>query len=156
MKQVVLKQVNRATWDARTLPANAADLMKRLRASGLPLSDQTADIEEESDNSKITALISIVDTTVDAYVATPSGILYRFSPGEFDAEWWAFALRNYYCVTGSMADRLKLAEMASVDLSKIKGKVVIRTKSADTSGLTLDQLLDQVAPALAGQANLFA
>lgn len=156
MKQVVLKQVNRATWDARTVPANAADLMKRLRAAGLPLTDQATDDDEESDNARITALISIVDTKIEAYVATPSGILYRFSPGEFDAEWWAFALRNYYCVTGSMADRMKLAKMASVDLSKIKGKVVIRTKSADTSGLTLAQLLDQVAPALAGQENLFA
>lgn len=124
-----------------------------MRASGLPLAHADSG-EEESDNSKITAIIAINSEQVDAYVATPSGLLYRFTPSEFEAEWWSFALRSYHVVTGNMADRQWLIERASVDAVQVKGKCLSRAKGGGLSGLSLEQLFEQMCPSQ--QSSLFA
>ena len=64
----------------------------------------------------------------------------------FATGFWAFAARNYYLVTGNIADRTGLAERAGVDLSTIKvsGRALQRAKADGLSGMTLDQLLEAV------------
>lgn len=142
----------RRTWDTRVDPEPFDDLLARVRASDLPLDSQNEISGDEVDNSKITALISVIDGDVEAYIATPSGHLFRMSPGafevEFEPEWWPFALRNYYIVTGNMVDRLELAAMADVDPKTIKGRCVIRRNSTKISRMTLGSLFDEVCPAI--------
>lgn len=147
--------LSRATWEMRALigEAQAHALVARMRASDLPLASPSHDEAGESDSSKITALISFVNGQADAYVATPSGLLYRFAPPEFEAHWWSVALRYYHVVTGNMADRLRLAELAGVDPAQIKGKCLSRLKCTALSGLSLEQILDQACPTQ--QSSLF-
>lgn len=118
-------------------------------AAGLPLAptkgeEEGADDDEAS--TKITAVISFLDGVAEAYVACPSGILYRFSPPVFEPEWWSFALRNYYCVTGNLSDRAALVAVAGVT-EKVVGKALIRKKSDQPSGLSLVALMRELTPA---------
>ena len=64
----------------------------------------------------------------------------------FEPGFWAFAARNYYLVTGNIADRTGLAERAGVDMStnKVTGRAIQRTKAEGPSGMTLDQILEAI------------
>lgn len=145
------------TWETKELVADPARLLARMRSAGLPLQDGVAgEVEGESDGSKITALVAVSADGLAAIVASPSGLVYRLEPEIIEQEWWSFAARYYYIVTGNLADRQLLAEHAGVELSAVKGKTISRKKLAEPSGLTLDQLLDQACPELAQrQESLF-
>ncbi|QEL56035.1 hypothetical protein [Chromobacterium paludis] len=135
------------TWASKVVIAEPDRLLARMRAAGLPLQEGTAgEAEGESDNSKITALVAVGDDRLSAIVATPSGLVYRLEPERIEPDWWSFAARYYYIVTGNLADRQMLAELAGIQASAVKGKTISRKKSAELSGLTLDQLLDQACP----------
>lgn len=126
--------------------------MRRLRAAGLPLIE--GEVEDDSDGGgadgkgQITAIIAFNDGKINALIATPSGIIYRIDPSIFHAPWWAFALRNYYIVTGNMHDRKVLCELTETDTKLVKGKVVNRKKVDEPSGKTLAELMAEVAPEL--------
>lgn len=146
-----------ASWASKVAIDDPARLLARMRGAGLPLQDGGAgEVEGESDSSKITALVAVSEDRLAAIVATPSGLVYRLEPEVIEQEWWSFAARYYYIVTGNLADRQLLAEHAGVELSAVKGKTISRKKLAEPSGLTLDQLLDQARPELAQrQESLF-
>lgn len=61
----------------------------------------------------------------------------------FEAQFWAFAVSNYYLVTGNLVDRRLLAERAGVDvaLTKVNGRPLARTKDDRPSGMALDDML---------------
>lgn len=118
-------------------------------AAGLPLAaskTEGAEAGNEAGSTKITAVISFLEGLAEAYVASPSGIVYRFSPSVFEPEWWSFALRNYYCVTGNFADREALAASAGITAWG-DGKTLIRKKSDQPSGLSLVALMRELTPA---------
>lgn len=135
------------TWQSQVPPANPATLIARIHASSLPLS------AGGDDNADILALVAYQDGAISAYVATPSGLIYHLLPQEFEADWWGFALRNYYIVTGNMHDRAQLAERCGVELDLVSGKCISRVKTPTASGLSLEQLFDAACPSL--QAGLF-
>ncbi len=148
------------TWDCRAQIMGEISLFERLKSAGLPLSmaSEGADgvNEGESAGGAIVALVSVVGSRLAALVATPSGITYRFEPEAIEPTWWDFAARNYYVVTGNMADRQMLALRAGVDPKVIKGRTWYRKKDAEPSGLGLDELIDLVAPTIDQvQADLF-
>lgn len=139
------------TWDCRTPIMGEASLFDRLKSAGLPLSmaGEGADglVEGESAAGAIVALVSVAGGRLAALVATPSGLMYRFEPEAIEPTWWDFAARNYYVVSGNMADRQQLALRAGVEPKAIKGRTWFRSKDAEPSGLGLDELIDLVAPA---------
>lgn len=148
------------TWDCRAPIMGEASLFERLKSAGLPLSmaGEGADglAEGESAAGAIVALVSVAGGRLAALVATPSGLMYRFEPEAIEPTWWDFAARNYYVVTGNMADRQQLALRAGVEPKAIKGRTWFRSKDAEPSGLGLDELIDLVAPARDQvQADLF-
>lgn len=148
------------TWDCRAPIMGEVSLFERLKSAGLPLSmaGEGADglAEGESAAGAIVALVSVAGGRLAALVATPSGLMYRFEPEAIEPTWWDFAARNYYVVTGNMADRQQLALRAGVEPKAIKGRTWFRSKDAEPSGLGLDELIDLVAPARDQvQADLF-
>lgn len=127
------------TWESRTAVEDAPAVIGALRAAGLPVGipgDESAYIICVVENSLIPK----------ALVACPNGSVFRFEPTLFEPGFWAFAARNYYLVTGNIADRTGLAERAGVDLStnKVSGRALQRAKADGPSGMTLDQLLEAV------------
>lgn len=144
-----------STWKSQVAISNPKDLLARLRSAGLPLAEPSGEGEEgDSDNSKLCLVASVVDGAVAAVVASPSGLVFRFEPDLVDPQWWAFATKNYYVVTGNAQDRKLLADIGGVDLKVIKGKTVSRKKDAEPSRMTLDQLLETLCPA-ERQSGLF-
>lgn len=148
------------TWDCRVQIMGEASLFERLKSAGLPLSmaSEGADglAEGESASGAIVALVSVAGGRLAALVATPSGLMYRFEPEAIEPTWWDFAARNYYVVTGNMADRQQLALRAGVEPKAIKGRTWFRSKDAEPSSMGLDELIDLVAPARDQvQADLF-
>lgn len=139
------------TWDCRAQIMGEISLFERLKSAGLPLSMASGGAdgltESESSAGAIVALVSVVGGRLAALVATPSGLMYRFEPEAIEPTWWDFAARNYYVVTGNMADRQQLALRAGVEPKAIKGRTWFRSKDAEPSGLGLDELIDLVAPA---------
>lgn len=149
------------TWSEQVTIYGKTSLIDRLRSAELPLSGGDADTADsnaaaESTSAAIVALVAVSATKISALVATPSGLLYRFEPKAIERSWWDFAARNYYVVTGNMADRQQLALHAGVEPKAIKGKTWFRKKDADLTGLSLDEIIDLVAPARDQvQAELF-
>ncbi len=152
VKKTVVAQepLSRVTWDSRASLNGVRELFERMRASGLPLASSGGEEAGDGDVSKITALVALNDGRVEAFVAAPSGLVFRFAPEVVEPHWWSFALRNYYIVTGNLADRLALAEVAEVDAILIKGKCISRLKGSSLSGMTLDQLLELACPTQQG------
>ena len=146
-----------ASWASKVAIDDPVRLLARMRSAGLPLQDGGAgEVEGESDSSKITALVAVGADRLAAIVASPSGLVYRLEPEVIEQDWWSFAARYYYVVTGNLADRQLLAEHAGVEIGLVKGKTISRKKAAELSGLSLDQLLDQACPELAQrQESLF-
>lgn len=134
--------MSRLTWESQINIEDPAAVLATLRQAGLPLAESGADlVEEESTNSRIVAIMAPAGDTIHAIVATPSGFVYRFEPPEIDIEFWSFALRHYYVVTGNMADRLLLAKQADVDIKGVTGRAMDRKKTDAPSGLLLDEML---------------
>ena len=131
-KAKVLTPVNKATWNSKVEPNNKENIIKEMK-SKLSIED-------------ITAIVSIKDNIIDAYVLTPSNILYQFTvdstTDDFDIDWWAFALRNYYVVFANSFDKGWMSDLAQVELKDVTGKVLQKGKSSGTlSQLSLDELL---------------
>lgn len=144
-----------STWRGKVQLPNRAELLSRLRAAGLPLAESIGSVEVgESEGSKITALISLAGEVPSAILAIPNGFVYRIEPLEFDREWWEFAAKYYYVVTGNMDDRKELARITKADLVDIKGRLAVRKKTEGLSGLGLDEILESIAP-IASQSGLF-
>lgn len=107
-------------------------LARALRASGQPLG--------ASDD--FLCLLALDGPLPRAVVVTPSGLAYRMEPAELDPVIWSFAARNYFVVTGNLADRQRLAELANLpDVKEIGGSALSRKKGSSVSGISLDQLL---------------
>ncbi|MFK4705602.1 hypothetical protein ABIC83_002441 [Roseateles asaccharophilus] len=137
-----------STWKARVQIQNEKDLLARLRSAGLPLAEPSGEGEEgDSDNSKLCAVVSVIDGVLAAVVASPSGLVFRFEPDHVDPQWWAFAAKNYYIVTGNAQDRKLLADLGGADIKAIKGRTVSRKKDSEPSRMSLDQLLETLCPA---------
>ena len=85
---------------------------------GIP-GDESADIICVVENSPIPK----------ALVACPNGSVFRFEPSVFEPGFWAFAARNYYLVTGNIADRTGLAERAGVDMGS--GEIAAEGSESD-------------------------
>ena len=126
------------------VPVDAIAVMSALKAAGFPLSSSTESNEGESDNSKLVCVAEIKGDLIHAIVASPSGIVYRFEPSVLEPAFWSFAGRNYYFVTGNIADRRRAAELAGIDVKLIKGKTLARGQGEALSGMTLDQMMAQI------------
>lgn len=123
---------------------DASSIMAALRAAGYPLSSSTDAAEGESDASKLVCIADVRESMMHAIVATPSGIVQRFEPSQFEPQFWSFACRHYYLVTGNIADRRRAAELAGVEIKDVKGRTLLRGKSEDLSGMTLDGMLANI------------
>ena len=150
------------TWEAQSPVKRAASLWARLKSSGLPLGAPASGDANEGDGDadagagSIIALVAVTESKAAALVATPSGLVYRFEPEQIDPAWWAFAATNYYVVTGNQVDRQQLAQLAGVESKAIKGRAWNRKKMTDPTNLSLDELIELVAPDKTGeQGELF-
>lgn len=135
---------SRITWDSQVPIPDAAALMVVLRAAGLPLSNTVEVLEDESGASCIVCIAALRLDGVHALVACPSGLMYRFEPAAFEQHFWHFACRNYYLITGNLADRREMADLAGLTAKDIKGRALIRGQGDDASGLSLDGLLGKL------------
>lgn len=131
------------TWDSRINIFNSGEIMFLLRSAGFPLSSNDSE-NGDSENSKLVCLAEVQDKNIIAIVATPSGLVYKFT--EFDIEFWSFAARNYYFVTGNMSDREHVAKLTNLDTKEIKGKTLMRGKSSCLSQMSLDIMINQLKP----------
>jgi hypothetical protein len=122
-----------ASWARRrTLPACiASEYLLAFREFGLPV------------DGNITCIISVIDEQINAAIASPSGLVYQLGPGAPDRVFWQFAAKNYYMVTGNLADRQRLSKMIDLQADLIEGKALSR-ESAVPSELSLDDLLKSV------------
>lgn len=121
--------------------ADPRTLLNRIFASELPLKSGRPEYGE------ITAFVSLVEESVEAYIITPGGAIYHLAPPTIEPGWWSFALRNYYIVTGNLVDRQILADRCQVDSKLVLGKCFSRHKASAPSGMSLQQLLDCMCPA---------
>lgn len=134
--------IDRRTWESRVEVHDPELIMAALRAAGLPLAYASEQEGEESDASRIVCVAAYLHGQIQALVATPSGLVYRFEPDVIVDDFWRFALNHYYVVTGNIADRLAFAQHIEVPEKAVKGRALIRKKSEDPSGLSLDDLLN--------------
>ena len=140
----------RPTWESRVEVSPSDNIFAALSAAGLPAGA----------DGEIVCVLSVCQLPA-ALVACPNGLVYRFEPAVFEEDFWRFAVSNYYLVTGSPADRQKIAEMAKVDIGDIKGKSLRRAKGEGVSEMTLDTLLEQlgvtasIAKETSAQGSLF-
>ncbi|GGC25524.1 hypothetical protein [Pseudoduganella buxea] len=132
------------TWRTQVPVSNPGAIMAALRAAGLPLANASDIAEDESSQSQIVCVADVRDDTIHALVTTPTGLVYRFEPSDFEREFREFAARNYYWVTYAMADRERLSRMTEVPTKIIKGRALARGK-AERVGCSLDALLHLVA-----------
>lgn len=132
------------TFNSQT-PVDADAVLATLRAAGFPLASSSELTEGESDNSKLVCVAEVRNNMIHAIVASPSGIVYRFEPTVFEPSFWSFAGRHYYFVTGNIADRRRVAELAGIEFKDIKGKTLARGKSESLSEMTLDGMLSHIA-----------
>lgn len=144
--------LDRHTWNNQVLVPEPIKLLAGLRAARLPLAtslDATADGESESEQSKLVCIADVRQNLIHAIVVTPSGWVFRFEPTEFEPAFWLFAARNYFWVTGSLADRRHVAQLSGVPFEGISGRALQRNKTVELSALTLDALLAELgcAPA---------
>ena len=134
-------------WDSRLKPFDASELagavagfapiIQNLKSFGLPLDD----------SGTLVCLTSVIDDNIHGLVVTPSGLVYRFEPAEFETDFWAFAATHYYIVTGNMADRKAFAETVNVDASTIKGKCLSKNKTEPPSKMKIDDILAVISKA---------
>ncbi len=98
---------------------------------------------------EITAYISFSNNVLDSFVVTPSGGFYEFTVDvnsqDFDVEWWNFALKNYHIVVSNSDVKKQLAELVSLELKEISGKIVSKGKGSD-SLISLRDLFDSIYP----------
>lgn len=138
----------RPTWDSRTSIEQSDELIAAFGRAGLP-------IGEGEKSPQIVCLLASGDIPA-AVVACPNGTAYRFEPAVFEADFWRFALANYYVVTGNLADRHWAASLTGMTPEQISGKPLSRAKGSTPSGLSLDGLLARLAPPQAcAQGSLF-
>lgn len=146
------------TWDAQVPVIDSAAVMTALRAAGLPLSVSGIEDDEseaDSERSAIVCVAAVREDGVTALVACPSGLVYRFEPPAFDLEFWRFAARFYYLVTGNLEDRRRIADLTSVPFKEITGRCLVRKKETVLSGRSLDDLLGALGMAQSGTLSLF-
>lgn len=131
------------TWSAQLPVPNAADILSALRAAGLPLavSAPSDGDSDDSDASAMVCLAEVADARIWAIVACPNGLVFRFEPPVYEPAFWSFAAQYYYWVTGNMADRQKVSELAGIPVKSMKGRCLSRAKSPALSRTTLDALL---------------
>lgn len=150
------KVSSQIAWNAQVPLQCPTLLVSALRSAGLPLANAAESSETDSDASAIVCIASVGPVGIHAVVATPSGLVWRFEPEGFEPRFWAFAARYYYWVTGNLADRRLVAELAGTPLKDIKGRALLRGKVEAPSGATIDDLLRKLGCLPEGtQAMLF-
>lgn len=139
-------------WDSRSEVADPLGLIQALKRAGFPLqgeSTKEGETELEEDESKASQIVCVLalsqdDGAFQAIIATPSGAVFKIAPEVFDLDFWAFAARYYYIVTGNLADRAQLSERTNVPLKEIRGRAAVRARAQAPSGWTLGQLLQHI------------
>ena len=151
-KDVVIKTLNRTTWNLKTIPTDSDKLLQTIREK-----NQTNAPEKENNDGlsvlnhtglkEITAYISFSGNILDVFLVTPSGIFYQFNldvtSNDFDIEWWSFALRNYDVIVINSNVKNRLAELVNLQTNEISGSIIHRGKKHDNmSDISLRELFD--------------
>lgn len=145
----------RLTWDSQVPVVDPVQTIQALRAAGLPLANNDSE-EGDSEQRHLVCIAEVRQDVIHAVVAFPSGLIYRFQPSIFELQFWNFAARYYYFVTGNMADRRHVASLTGVEVKEIAGRTLHRGKEETLSGMGLDEILAQLGVKTeSGQGGLF-
>lgn len=152
-KNVMLKPLNKTTWNLKTVPSDVQDLLDKIKSVHLTQSPAEASgdlaILNNTGLPEITAYISFSNNVLDSFIVTSSGVFYQFTVDvnsqDFDVEWWNFALKNYHVVVNNSDVKKQLAELVSLELKEISGKIVSKGKGSD-SLISLRDLFDSIYP----------
>lgn len=155
-KNIVLKPLNRTTWNLKKVPDNVENLLARIKKSSVDSDDSLKSSDDiaiinNTGLKEITAYTSFDGKVVDSLVVTPSGVAYQFTVDvtseDFDFEWWSFALKNYHVVVATSLVKKQLADFVGLDIKEISGKIVYKGKKSDEeSAISLQSLFDVVCP----------
>jgi DNA polymerase III epsilon subunit-like protein len=150
-----LELAEHPTWNSQIPVNDPAQMIQALRAAGLPLANNES-AEGDSEQSHLVCIAEVRPDGIHAVVAFPSGLVFRFQPSTFEFEFWNFAARYYYFVTGNMADRRHVASLTGVDIKEITGRTLRRGKEEALSGMKLDEILAHLGVGVpASQGGLF-
>lgn len=152
-KNIVLKPLNKTTWNLKTVPSDFQDLLDKIKLAHLAqvTPEFSGDVATLNNTGlqEITAYVSFSNNVLDSFVVTPSGMFYQFTVDvtsqDFDVEWWSFALKNYHVVMSNSDVKKQLAELVSLELKEISGKIVSKGKGSD-SLISLRDLFNSIYP----------
>lgn len=132
-----IASMSRPTWDCR----QELDIVqvKGIKEGLLRAGITTGSVGEK--DSRIVCVLAMSGDVPSALVCCPNDLMFIFTPSQFEESFWRFALDHYFVVTWNAADRQLLADKLGVDVAKIDGKNLVRTRDSERSWMPLGDML---------------